>query len=419
MDEFKDLEEEISKLEGGLGEEDFLSRLRTPAQGDYWKKRMEDEKELWNKTVESKEQENKRLEKKLQNTEEELRILQKKLSEIELSLQKDALEWEDRVRNKDMELVLERERATWSARVKEIEKENEGLKAKVEELKTFADEASKNAELRVSETKSAHKAEMEQLLREQEEVLSTLEAMEKCSEEMKSAASSWEDEIAALKKKMEELEARKSRLETVIVMKEERLSRALERHNKLIVRTAEHLSGGVRKFSGILLGIFDFCGARLRRSFSFSSTALKRQMVVAGAVVGEMMESVARSRDLINSAEAGKEEIAAARVVSRLDEDADVFGIPWDARIALTPGLLKMLKNLRPDVRRAAARYSATPAGEIEIRVTLNKGASLSESVSLALEFYSNASDADFIVRDADGAQELVFVFPCAVAKNG
>jgi chromosome segregation ATPase len=177
MDEFKDLEEEISKLEGGLGEEDFLSRLRTPAQGDYWKKRMEDEKELWNKTVESKEQENKRLEKKLQNTEEELRILQKKLSEIELSLQKDALEWEDRVRNKDMELVLERERATWSARVKEIEKENEGLKAKVEELKTFADEASKNAELRVSETKSAHKAEMEQLLREQEEVLSTLEAM--------------------------------------------------------------------------------------------------------------------------------------------------------------------------------------------------------------------------------------------------
>ncbi|MEW6040823.1 MAG: hypothetical protein AB1633_04810 [Elusimicrobiota bacterium] len=413
MDDFRDLEEEISKLDTVFSEDDFLGRLRAPAGGDYWKRRLEEEKELWSKTIEAREKENKRLEQKLASTEEELKSLQKRLSEIEMNMQKEALAADVRARSKDMELVIEKERANWNTKIKELEKENEHLKARVEELKLLTDEAAKNAQLRISQLSSSHQSEINELLRQRQEIDNELEEVSYQVNEIQTDANKNKDEIKTLNEKIEELKGEKAKLGTALSTKEDQFSRSLIQHKKQTEYLLTFLINRVRKYSGIVLGILEYCAKRLQKTFTFSKTVLSRQLLVADNAIRQMTDAVSEMKTILVGDAGEKVTLNLLRFINRIDEDANVSDIPQAVSISVSSAFLENIKVLKDKIKKTTIKYSDKKgAGELEIRLIVENENLPSEEKILAVGFSSSFSGVDFSLKEMDAGKEFVFCIP-------
>lgn len=153
MDEFNDLDRELEKLKAELSLTDEWTRqFSSPAPGDYWKHRMDEEKALWQKKLEVNEQEKKAMEARMNSQQSEIGAYNQKLAEIEKKFDVESKNWEERLKAKEAELLMEKNRLLWEDKVREVEFENRN------HLKAIAD---LNGEL--SKLKDAHAAEIKKL----------------------------------------------------------------------------------------------------------------------------------------------------------------------------------------------------------------------------------------------------------------
>ncbi len=151
MDEFKDIDTELMRLKEELNSkhEDF-SHVKFPSSGDYWRSRLDEERVLWDKKVVLGSEERKALEKKLNEQEELLSRYNQSVREMERKIENDTKLWEDRLRIKEADIMIEKSRLQSEARVKEIELERQSLMKHVTELS-----------LKISELRDDQAAEIE------------------------------------------------------------------------------------------------------------------------------------------------------------------------------------------------------------------------------------------------------------------
>jgi hypothetical protein len=136
MDEFGDLDKEIAKLREDLskGEDQWTRQFHFPSNGDYWKRRLEEEKTLWDRKMASKQDETSKLQSQIASQQSMLDKYNKAIEELERKMESDSSRWDERLKTKEAELVFEKNRILWEEKVKESEAKNHVLIEKVSDL---------------------------------------------------------------------------------------------------------------------------------------------------------------------------------------------------------------------------------------------------------------------------------------------
>lgn len=135
MDEFNDLEQELEKLKDDFSVQDEWSRhFNFPATGDYWRRRLEEEKTLWDKKLAAQEEEKKALASRLEQQQDKIDKYTQELQEIERKFDTEAKQWEERLRAKEADLLLEKNRLLWEEKVRQSDFENKELLKQIGEL---------------------------------------------------------------------------------------------------------------------------------------------------------------------------------------------------------------------------------------------------------------------------------------------
>lgn len=148
MDEFKELDRELEKLRSELSlQDEFQRHFASPAPGDYWRRRMDEEKALWDRKVKAGDDEKKALESRIQSQQQAIDGYNRKIDDLERKFEQEVRGWEDRLRVKEAELLVEKNRLLSEQRIKELEFENN------EELRKIA---GLNAD--INRVKEEHKA---------------------------------------------------------------------------------------------------------------------------------------------------------------------------------------------------------------------------------------------------------------------
>src|SRR3989339_94039 len=162
MDEFKYLDSELERLKAEMAvQDDAVRNFNFPSPDDYWKRRIDEEKILWNKKVLARDEEKKALEAKLSQQQLQIDQYNQQLREFERRLEKEGMEWENRLKAKEADLLIEKNRLLNEEKVKSAETEVKRMQERLNDL---------NAKL-ISE-----KEENEAGLREQEEEFNKIRA---------------------------------------------------------------------------------------------------------------------------------------------------------------------------------------------------------------------------------------------------
>lgn len=128
MDEFNELDQELEKLRSELKLQDEWSRqFQAPAPGDYWRHRLDEEKALWQKKMQVSDEEKKALEERLANQQSQISAYNQKLNEIEHKFDIETRNWEERLKVKETELLMEKNRIMWEDKIRDAEYENKDL----------------------------------------------------------------------------------------------------------------------------------------------------------------------------------------------------------------------------------------------------------------------------------------------------
>ena len=134
------IEEELRKLETEFSPEttdansDLLPVLDAISVADFWKRRYDEERALWERKLELKEDEKSALQQRALEHEQSIKELAWRFKELESRWEKEKLLLEDRLRAKEIEASLEQKRLEWESRLKLLEEENKQLKLKLSAL---------------------------------------------------------------------------------------------------------------------------------------------------------------------------------------------------------------------------------------------------------------------------------------------
>jgi|GEM_PF-2787254 len=133
---FSDLDAEISRLKAELAQQgDMVNQIRVPAStGDFWGRRMEEEKKMYEKKMQISEEEKRVLEARMNQQQEQITKYHGALSDLEKRFEREAKAWEERLKAKEADLLLEKNRIFWEEKLRETEHENHSLLQQVSHL---------------------------------------------------------------------------------------------------------------------------------------------------------------------------------------------------------------------------------------------------------------------------------------------
>lgn len=132
---FSELEKELQKLKSELEIQDELTnRFISPVSTNYWQKRLEEEKVLFEKKLQAKEEEKKLLESRIKQQEIQLQNYQDKLTQLEKNFERELQSWQEKFRIKEADLLLEKNRILWEEKLKDAENEIRQLLEKISTL---------------------------------------------------------------------------------------------------------------------------------------------------------------------------------------------------------------------------------------------------------------------------------------------
>src|SRR5581483_3685414 len=145
MDEWENVRLKIRELEGSfLGSSpDVRATLDTVSVADFWKRRYEEEKQLWEEKLAAKEKEQSVVRQKVDQDEQGIRDLDYKVKILEQRLEFEKLIWEERTKAKGAEAELEKKRVEWEARIRAQDEEIGNLRAQLRSGAALTEEETK------------------------------------------------------------------------------------------------------------------------------------------------------------------------------------------------------------------------------------------------------------------------------------
>ncbi|MHB9154622.1 MAG: NHL repeat-containing protein [Endomicrobiales bacterium] len=360
MDEFKDLDVELARLRQELSAKDEMVRqLHFPAD-DYWKRRVDEEKILWKKKLDLRDEERKALETKLSTQQSQIEQYHQNFKDLEKKFEYEARQWEERLRVKEADLLIEKNRLLSEEKVREAESKNKELLGQLVEL---------NA--RLSRLKDEQVAEKEKL--------GERFALERGAYEEKMQAHLQHVEV--LKSRVQELETDlKERMAEWEKIKQEQLRKLeqagqqaaqLGREKESLSEAVVHLEKAVEEEKG-----------RLQKSFLESNGGFVQNMRRHVGPITGLIQFVSANRASPSSWAVFKE------LVQKIENETELFmvqaGIPSSlgesCRVALcvpdidVPYWQSALSAMKADIKIMSPKTVAREISAVKPRVLIMSG---------------------------------------------
>lgn len=292
MDEWESVRQKIRQLQSSLldSSTEVRSTVDSISVADFWKRRYEEEKALWQEKLAQKEQEQVKIKEQFLQDEQGIRELNFKIRQMEERLHSEKIIWEERARIKALEAELEKKKIEWDAKIRFLEEENEQLRAKIRQGADATEEESKRRKQMESE-KARLEEELKTLQKQIQSV--TMEEQKKIQQ--------LEMEKTAIQKQLEELQQAKRAGKEKSEEIEKELALLTEERNRSLAQMAErekeqfeafeNLARGfahkVRNYLGIMSGTLQLCLSNFKME-----EELKRQLSLVEENAREMLQSI-------------------------------------------------------------------------------------------------------------------------------
>jgi len=298
MDEAWDwVQEELKKIQDDMPRDaEMMQVVDAISVADFWKRRYDEERMLWERKLEIKEDEKKNLKDKAQSHEMSIKELDYRFKELERRWEQEKLMLEDRMKSKEIESSLEKAQLMWESRIKLLEEENRSMKNPL----GFAPETASYAAGALAQGVSAPamdaaRREMEKHLKEREEILrkneeeakKRLETLEAEKNEVARAMEEKEKGLSGAKETWEKLEKDLEKMSSQMRQQLDNLKGREEEHFIILEDLARGFAHRVRNYLGIISGTMQLSLVNFKME-----PELEEQLKIVDQNVQEMLKSI-------------------------------------------------------------------------------------------------------------------------------
>ena len=298
MDEAWDwVQEELKKIQDDMPHDaEMMQVVDAISVADFWKRRYDEERMLWERKLEIKEDEKKNLKDKAQSHEMSIKELDYRFKELERRWEQEKLMLEDRMKSKEIESSLEKAQLMWESRIKLLEEENRSMKNQL----GFAPETASYAAGAIAQGVSAPamdaaRREMEKHLKEREEILrkneeeakKRLETLEAEKNEVARAMEEKEKGLSGAKETWEKLEKDLEKMSSQMRQQLDNLKGREEEHFIILEDLARGFAHRVRNYLGIISGTMQLSLVNFKME-----PELEEQLKIVDQNVQEMLKSI-------------------------------------------------------------------------------------------------------------------------------
>jgi hypothetical protein len=366
MDDFKDLDQEIEHLKkqlnfGGEG------GAAAPEINDYWKRRLDEEKILFAKRMDARKEEKKALEFKIGQQQSQIEQYHQSLKDLEKKFEQESSQWEERLRVKEADLLIEKNRVLNEEKVKEAEIETRRMLAQVAELNSKIAHIRDEQAIEIQRLNENFETERQAFAEKREAAAQQGALLEKRIKELEQDIAARTAELektkAAYDQKLKDADAKIGTLsaeretldkgaKSLADQLDEQQKKAADEKRQLQVsykNLTEYFVGNLRKNFGPLVGLVHF---------------------VAKHRVTDTTWDI--FRDLIQKVDSETESFSVQSNVTY------IYNEPFPALVALPdseyPVWKSALVNTRAEVRRVEARQLVREAGKLKPQVAIVSG---------------------------------------------
>lgn len=340
------IQSELKKIEEELpSDSQMLEVVDAISVADFWKRRYDEERMLWERKLQLKEDEKLQLKEKTQMHEMALKELEWKLKELERRWEQEKLLLEDRLKAKELEAEIHKNKLQWETRISVLEKENAALRKRLsnitgvplskldeESLPVVAQQPSsivtdakiKELEERLRQAEYEYRQSLKKLEEEKNSILKQLEEKEKNFLQEKSAWETVEKEITQINQLMTE------RLKQLRGREQD--------HFSVLEDLARGFAHRVRNYLGIISGTVQLCVANYKMD-----DELKNQLSIVEQNVSDMLKSIEEFLSLAKIPQMNLQKLSLQKVIekvlSSLDEKLKSSNISVEKKFVQTPEL--------------------------------------------------------------------------------
>lgn len=293
------VEQELKKIQDDMPQDaEMMQVVDAISVADFWKRRYDEERMLWERKLETKEDEKKDLKDKALTHEMSIKELDYRFKELERRWEQEKLMLEDRLKSREIESSLEKAQVTWEARLKLLEEENRAMKIQLGVNPEPYGGPSVYAPGRTvvaTPASDAARREMEKHLAEREEILAKneveakkrLESLEAEKNEVGRVLAEKEGALNGAKEKWERLEKDLGRMSAQMKQQLDNLKDREEDHFVILEDLARGFAHRVRNYLGIISGTMQLSLANFKME-----PELGEQLQIVDQNVQEMLKSI-------------------------------------------------------------------------------------------------------------------------------
>ena len=345
------VQQELRKLEEELPtDSQMLEVVDAISVADFWKRRYDEERLLWERKLQHKEEEKIQLKEKTQSHEIALKELEWKLKELERRWQEERLLLEDRLKSKELEAEVKKLQLQWETRLKVLEEENKKLKSKLSPEESAAIMASAAATQQPVQfpqgfygippgVADARIRELEERLRQtEEEHRRTLAKLEEEKENVKKQFEEKENNFLKEKAAWETLEKEVSQMNAEMMERLKFLREREQDHFTALEDLARGFAHRVRNYLGIISGTIQLCVANYQMD-----EELKNQLLIVDQNVAEMLKSIEEFLSLARIPQLSPVRISLSSLIEKIlpqyQEKFSAAGIRFEKNFESAPEL--------------------------------------------------------------------------------
>ena len=298
MDEAWDwVQEELKKIQDDMPRDpEMIQVVDAISVADFWKRRYDEERTLWERKLEDKEDQRQSLKDKAQVHESAIKEMDYKFKELERRWEQEKLMLEDRLKSREIESSLEKAQLMWESRIKLLEEENRSMKTQMglsPEVPAQVQGAA--APSAFYPAADAARRELEKHLKEREEILKRneeeskkrLEALEAEKNEVARVMAEKEKSLGDARGKWEGLEKDLGRMSSQMRQQLDNLKDREEEHFVILEDLARGFAHRVRNYLGIISGTMQLSLVNFK-----VEPELEDQLKIVDQNVQEMLKSI-------------------------------------------------------------------------------------------------------------------------------
>lgn len=284
------VQEEIKKMQDDIPvDPDAMQVVDAISVADFWKRRYDEERMLWERKLDVKEDEKRNLKDKAVTLESSIKQLDWRFKELERRWEQEKLLLEDRLHSKELESAMEKRQMEWDARLQTLEQENRALKMQMgsaEGIALVPGQVMMPPSAVRQNDPHLHERE-EALRRSEEEARRRLEELEREKQNVQSTMGEKEKALAAEREKWGKIEKELTQISGQMSQQLNNLKDREEEHFVILEDLARGFAHRVRNYLGIISGTMQLSLVNFKME-----PELEEQLKVVDQNVQDMLQSI-------------------------------------------------------------------------------------------------------------------------------